>query len=181
MQLLCTYPVPDILCSCNLLKAHLLTLIISSSTEDQKQVELFHKAVNSGGSRQLIVMQATLRGNARSGKTSFLNVIQDKEANTVEPSTGVICKPARIELSRSAVLVDGMDWTPVADLEEEAVLLVQDMMIEQETPDVSVKDAARGASAVTMSGVLSQRPLSDVTVTASQTDSSRLVIDISYL
>ena len=177
--LLCTYPVADILCSCNLLKAHLLTLIISSSTEDQKQVELFHKAVNSGGSRQLIVMQATLRGNARSGKTSFLNVIQGKEANTVEPSTGVICKPARIELSRSVVLVDGMDWTPVADLEEEAVLLVQDMTIEQETPDVSVKDAARGASAVTMSGVLSQRPRPDVPVTASQTDSSRLVI--SYL
>ena len=41
-------------------------------------------------------------------------------------------------------MVDGHDWTPVVDLEEEAVLLVQDMTIEQETPDVP----SRGAHAV---------------------------------
>ena len=62
----------------------------------------------------------------------------------MEPSTGVICKPARIELSRSAMLVDGHDWTPVADLEEEALLLVQDVTIEQETPDFPVKIASTG-------------------------------------
>ena len=107
-------------------------------------MDLFHTAVKSGGSRQQIIMQATFQGNARSGKTSFLKVILGKTANTVEPSTGVMCKPARIELSRSAVLVDGHDWTPVADLEEEALLLVQDVTIEQETPDIPVKIASTG-------------------------------------
>ena len=144
------------------------------SPEDQKQVDLFHEAVSSGGSRHLTVMQAAFRGNARSGKTSLLNVMLGKEAKPDEPSTGVICKPARIEITRSTVMVDEHDWTPIVDLDEEAVLLVQDMTIEQEMPDVP----ARGTSAVTISDEPSREQISDFPPTTSQTDAARLAISL---
>ena len=147
---------------------------IFPSTEDQKQVDLFHQAVSSGGSRDLTVMQAAFRGNARSGKTSLLNVMLGNEAKPDETSTGAICTPARIEITRSAVMVNGHDWTPVVDLEEEAVLLVQDMTIQRETPDVP----ARGASAVTISDERSHQHIPNIPHTTSQTNAARLVISL---
>ena len=70
-------------------------------------------------------MQATFQGNSRSGKTSLCKVIQGKKADPSEPSTGVMDKPVHIELTQSTVVVDGLTWTPVDDLGEEMVVLVQ--------------------------------------------------------
>ena len=70
-------------------------------------------------------MQAIFHGNSRSGKTSLCKVIQGKKADPSEPSTGVMDKPVHIELTQSTVVVDGLTWTPVDDLGEETVVLVQ--------------------------------------------------------
>ena len=73
-------------------------------------------------------MQATIQGNARSGKTSLIKVLQGKSANPKEPSTAVMEESARIELNQSAVLVEGILWTPIEDLHEEANLVVREVM-----------------------------------------------------
>ena len=86
-------------------------------------------------------MQATIQGNARSGKTSLIKVLQGKTANPVEPSTAVMEESARIELDQSAVLVNGVVWTPIEDLHEEANLVVREVMtVEQIQADESSMD-----------------------------------------
>lgn len=70
-------------------------------------------------------MQMTMQGNSRSGKTSLCKVVQGKEADPSEPSTGVMEKPIRIELTQTTIVVDGLTWISVDDLGEETVLLVQ--------------------------------------------------------
>ena len=94
---------------------------------DQRQLDCFRSAIEANGSLLQIVMQAILHGIARSGKTSLTRVLQGKKANMDQPSTGAMDEPKRIEITQSTVKLDGLIWTPVEDLQEEAALVVQEI------------------------------------------------------
>ncbi|XP_064385685.1 uncharacterized protein LOC135334454 isoform X2 [Halichondria panicea] len=96
--------------------------------EDQRLLDIFNYTVKQRGYLNQTIMQATIQGNARSGKTSLIKVLQGKHACPVEPSTAVMEESARIELSQSTVLVEGILWTPIEDLHEEANLVVREVM-----------------------------------------------------
>lgn len=99
-----------------------------AAPEDQRLLDIFNYTVKQRGYLNQTIMQATIQGNARSGKTSLIKVLQGKHACPVEPSTAVMEESARIELSQSTVLVEGILWTPIKDLHEEANLVVREVM-----------------------------------------------------
>lgn len=116
--------------------------------EDQRRLEKFREAVEANGSLVQTVMQVILQGNARSGKTSLINVLQGKRTNPAEPSTGVMEKPARIELTQSTVLFDGLEWTSVTNLQEEAAILVQEVSSDLDNPVVRLEEDSEGKGEV---------------------------------
>lgn len=104
----------------------------SAPGEEQRLLDIFIDALKRKGSLNQTVMQTTIEGFARSGKTSLIKVLQGKSALEHESSTAVMEESARIELRRSTVLVEGMMWSPVADLNEEANLLIREVMSAEE-------------------------------------------------
>ena len=67
--------------------------------------------------------------------------MQGKKANPSQHSTGVMDKPVLIEIAHSTILVsDDMTWTPLEELQDEAVQLVQgvtSVVNEPATPEVT--------------------------------------------
>ena len=117
-------------------------------------------------------MQTTIQGYARSGKTSLIKVLKGESACEHEPSTAVMEESARIELRKSTVLVEGMIWSPVADLSEEANLLIREVTsAEQERASPVAVDEQSTDADVYDIGAASYKPM-PITVQSSQSISS---------
>ena len=89
--------------------------------EDQRRLAIWHAAVEDGGSVEQTMLQATMNGLARSGKTSLLARLQGKRANPSEPSTGVMKREADILIKRSMTFFsEETEWVTVSELPDYA-------------------------------------------------------------
>ena len=101
----------------------------------QRKLEACHRAIQSKGAIDQIMMQGMFLGLPRSGKTSTKRCLVGKRSKEIESSTGVAEKGSHVEIEKTTVQVSQLKWNEVNDLDEETVMVVDDishhMYIEQ--------------------------------------------------
>ncbi len=104
---------------------------LSTDPENQRMCSVLNKAISDDGELQQSIVQLHLSGTARSGKTSLIRRLMGKKAREIEPSTGVVEKPVRVDIDKSAIIVktdkNSRMWKEIKTTNEESTLLLTGM------------------------------------------------------
>ena len=125
---------------CVLLVPNQYCVSLPSAPAVARRLSAIRQVMVEKGYVEQTVMQAVFIGPARSGKSSLKNRLTGKPAQKHTSSTGVADKAVRVEISSSTVQLAGLDWNALEDLDEEAVLLCDDILQEQETGSEDVEE-----------------------------------------